>query len=68
MVTWKETHAVIIALHKAGFTGKDIDAGNITSKSVIYQIIKNFQGRRFNCYEEGFKEPKKSPANSRTVS
>ena len=25
MVTCKETHAVIIALHKKDFTGKDID-------------------------------------------
>ena len=43
MVTWKETCAVIIALHKKGFTGKDIAASEIAPKSTIYQIIKNFK-------------------------
>ena len=43
MVTCKETHAVIIALHKKGFTGKDIAASKIASKSTIYRIIKNFK-------------------------
>ena len=46
MVTCKETHAVIIALHKKGFTGKDNAASKI-------------QGERFNCCEEGFRAPKK---------
>ena len=32
MVTCKETHAVIIALHKKGFTGKDIAASKIAPK------------------------------------
>lgn len=32
MVTCKETLAVIIALHKKGFTGKDIDASKIAPK------------------------------------
>lgn len=41
MVTCKETHAVIVALHKKGFTGKDIAAGKIALASTIYQIIKN---------------------------
>ena len=40
MVTCKETHAVIIALHKKGFTGKDIAASKIVPKSTIYRIIK----------------------------
>ena len=43
MVTCKETRAVIIALHKKGFTGKDIAASKIAPKSTIYQIIKNFK-------------------------
>ena len=43
MVTCKETRAVIIALHKKGFTGKDIAASKIAPKSTIYWIIKNFK-------------------------
>ena len=43
MVTWKETCAVIIALHKKGFKGKDIAASKIAPKSTIYQIIKIFK-------------------------
>ena len=43
MVTCKETRAVIIALHKKGFTGKDIAAGKIAPKSTIYRTIKNFK-------------------------
>ena len=43
MVTCKETWAVIIALHKKGFTGKDIAASKIAPKSTIYRIIKNFK-------------------------
>jgi hypothetical protein len=43
MVTYKETRAVIIALHKKGFTGKDIAVSNIAPKSTIYRIIKNFK-------------------------
>ncbi|CDQ70072.1 unnamed protein product [Oncorhynchus mykiss] len=38
-----ETRAVIIALHKKGFTGKDIFASKIAPKSAIYRIIKNFK-------------------------
>uniref|UniRef100_A0AAZ3PEN4 Transposase Tc1-like domain-containing protein n=1 Tax=Oncorhynchus tshawytscha TaxID=74940 RepID=A0AAZ3PEN4_ONCTS len=41
MVTCKETRALIIALHKKGFTGKGIDASKIAPKSTIYWIIKN---------------------------
>ena len=43
MVTCKETRAVIIALNKKGFRGKDIAASTIAPKSTIYQIIKNFK-------------------------
>ena len=43
MVTCKETPAVIIALHKKGFTGKDIAASKIAPKSSIYQIIMNIR-------------------------
>ena len=43
MVTCKETRAVIIALYKKGFTGKDIAASKIAPKSTIYRIIKNFK-------------------------
>jgi hypothetical protein len=35
--------AVIIALHKKGFTGKDIAASKIAPKSNIYWIVKNFK-------------------------
>uniref|UniRef100_A0AAZ3SMF3 Transposase n=1 Tax=Oncorhynchus tshawytscha TaxID=74940 RepID=A0AAZ3SMF3_ONCTS len=38
-----ETRAVIIALHKKVFTGKDIAASKIAPKSTIYRIIKNFK-------------------------
>jgi hypothetical protein len=43
MVTCKVTSGDIIALHKKGFTGKDITASTIAPKSTIYQIIKNFK-------------------------
>jgi hypothetical protein len=42
-VTCKETRAVIMALHKKGFTGKDIAASKIAPKSTIYRIIKNIK-------------------------
>ena len=40
MLTCKETRAVIIALQKKGFTGKDNAASKIAPKSTIYRIIK----------------------------
>ena len=43
MVTCKETRAIIIALHKKGFIGKDIAASKIAPKSTIYRIIKKFK-------------------------
>jgi transposase len=52
MVTCRETRAVIIALHKKGFTGKDIAASKIAPKSTIYQItvVKKASGRpRKSC-------------------
>ena len=64
IVTCKETRAVIIALHKKGFTGKDIAASKIPPKSTIYRIIKNFK-------ESGSIVVKKAsgrPASARTVS
>uniref|UniRef100_A0AAZ3R706 Uncharacterized protein n=1 Tax=Oncorhynchus tshawytscha TaxID=74940 RepID=A0AAZ3R706_ONCTS len=57
MVTCKETSAVIIALHKKGFTGKEIAASKIAPKHLLDH--QELQGERFNCYEEGFREPKK---------
>ena len=39
MVTCKETRAVIIALHKKGFTGKDIAASKIAPKSPPVQSL-----------------------------
>ena len=35
MVTCKETHAIIIALHKKVFTSKDISASKIAPKTTI---------------------------------
>ncbi|KAG2458046.1 PLCD1 phosphodiesterase, partial [Polypterus senegalus] len=49
----------IIALHKKGFTGKDIAASKIAPESTIYRIIRNFKERVSNCCEEGFRVPKK---------
>ncbi|ROL53470.1 hypothetical protein DPX16_20009 [Anabarilius grahami] len=57
MVTCKETRAAIIALHKNGFTGKDIVATKIAPKSTIYRFIKNFK-ERGSC-KEGFRASKK---------
>ena len=67
MVTCKETRAVIIALHKKGFTGKDIAASKIAPQSTIYQIIKNFKesGSIIVKKASGVQE---SPASARTVS
>ena len=45
MVTCKKTLAVINALYRKGFTGKDIAASKIAPKSTIYRIIKNFKER-----------------------
>ena len=38
MVTCKETRAVIITLHKKGFTGKDIAASKIATKSTVVSL------------------------------
>ena len=58
MGTCKETRAVIIALHKKGFTGKDISASKIAH-------IKNFKEGGSTVVKKGTQE---SPASSRTVS
>ena len=60
MVTCKETHAVIIALHNKGFTGKDIAASKIAPKSTIYQIIKNFKERGSLVVKKASRRPRKS--------
>ena len=59
MVTCKETCAVIIALHKKGFIGKDIAASMIAPKIKHLSDHQELQGERFNCCEEGFRAPKK---------
>lgn len=41
IVTCMETRAIILALHKKGFTGKDIAA----SKSSVHQSINNLKER-----------------------
>uniref|UniRef100_A0A8K9UEY6 Transposase Tc1-like domain-containing protein n=1 Tax=Oncorhynchus mykiss TaxID=8022 RepID=A0A8K9UEY6_ONCMY len=60
MVTCKETRAVIIALHKKGFTGKDIAASKIAPKSTIYQIIKNFKESGSIVVKKASGRPRKS--------
>ena len=60
MVTCKETHAVIIALHKKGFTGKDIAASKIAPKSTIYRIIKNFKESGSIFVKKASGRPRKS--------
>ena len=60
MVTCKETRAVIITLHKKGFTGKDISASKIAHKSTIYRIIKNFQESRSIIVKKASERPRKS--------
>uniref|UniRef100_A0AAZ3RRK4 Transposase Tc1-like domain-containing protein n=1 Tax=Oncorhynchus tshawytscha TaxID=74940 RepID=A0AAZ3RRK4_ONCTS len=60
MVTFKETRAVIIALHKKGFTGKDIAASKIAPKSIIYRIIKNFKESGSIVVKKASGHPRKS--------
>ncbi|RXN38377.1 transposase-like protein [Labeo rohita] len=60
MVTCKETRAAIIALHKNGFTGKDIVATKIAPKLTIYRIIKNFKGRGSILVKKASGRPRKS--------
>ena len=60
MVTCKETRAVIIALHKKGFTGKDIAASKIAPKSTIYRIIKNFKESGSIVVKKASRSPRKS--------
>ena len=67
MVTGKETRAVIIALHKKAFPGKDIAASKIAPKSTIYRLIKNFKESDSIVMKKDSERPK-SPASARTVS
>ncbi|ROI62512.1 Interferon-induced GTP-binding protein MxA [Anabarilius grahami] len=60
MVTCKETRAAIIALHKNGFTGKDIVATKIAPKSTIYRFIKNFKERGSILVKKASGRPRKS--------
>uniref|UniRef100_A0A8C8GD47 Transposase Tc1-like domain-containing protein n=1 Tax=Oncorhynchus tshawytscha TaxID=74940 RepID=A0A8C8GD47_ONCTS len=60
MVTCKETRAVIIALRKKGFTGKDIAASQIAPKSTIYWIIKNFKESGSIVVKKASGRPRKS--------
>ena len=60
MVTCKETRAVIIALHKKGFTAKDIAASKIAPKSTIYRIIKNFKESGSIVVKKASRRPRKS--------
>src|SRR4029434_10958359 len=60
MVTCKEKRAVIIALHKKGFTGKDIAASKIAPKSTIYRIIKNFKESGSIVVKKASGRPRKS--------
>ena len=58
---------VIIALHKKGFTGKDIAASKIAPKSTIYRIVKNFKESGLSVVKK-VSGAQESPASSRTVS
>uniref|UniRef100_A0A8C7T280 Tc1-like transposase DDE domain-containing protein n=1 Tax=Oncorhynchus mykiss TaxID=8022 RepID=A0A8C7T280_ONCMY len=60
MVTCKETRAVLIALHKKGFTGKDIAASKIAPKSTIYRINKNFKKSCSIVVKKASGHPRKS--------
>uniref|UniRef100_A0A8C7SD41 Tc1-like transposase DDE domain-containing protein n=1 Tax=Oncorhynchus mykiss TaxID=8022 RepID=A0A8C7SD41_ONCMY len=60
MVTCKEMRAVVIALHKKGFTGKDIDTSKIAPKSTIYQITKNFKESGSIVVKKALGRPRKS--------
>uniref|UniRef100_A0A8C7FW17 Transposase Tc1-like domain-containing protein n=1 Tax=Oncorhynchus kisutch TaxID=8019 RepID=A0A8C7FW17_ONCKI len=60
MVTCKETRAFIIALHKKGFTGKDIAASKIAPKSTIYRIIKIFKESGSIVVKKASRHPRKS--------
>ena len=60
MATWKETRAIIIALHRKGFTGKDIAASKNAPKLTIYRIIKNFKERGSIVVKKASVRPRKS--------
>ena len=56
----KETRAIIIALHKKGFTGKDTAASKIAPKSTIYWIIRNFKESGSIVVKKASGPPRKS--------
>jgi transposase len=60
LVTCKETRAVI-ALHKKGFTGKDIAASKIAPKSTTYRLIKNFKESGSIGVKKASGPPRNSP-------
>ena len=60
MVNLQETHAFIIALHKKGFTGKDIAASKIDLGTTIYRIIKNIKESGSNVVKKASGRPRKS--------
>ena len=67
MVTCKKSRAVIIALHKKGFTGKDIAASKIAPKSTIYRIIKNFKESGSIVVKKASGRPRKSKRQNRLL-
>ena len=56
----RKTRAVIIALHKKGFTGKNIAASKIAPKTTIYRIIKNFKESGSIVVKKASWRPRKS--------
>ena len=66
MVICTETRAVINALHKKGFTGKDIAASKIAPQSTIYRINKSFKESGSIVVKKASGHPRKS--SSWTVS
>ena len=60
MVSCNETCAIIIALHKKGFTSKDIAASKIEPESTIYWIIKNFKESGSVVVKKASGRPRKS--------
>ena len=60
MVTCKVTRAVIIALRKKGFTGKDIAGSKIASKSTIHRITKNLKESDSIVVKKASGHPRKS--------
>jgi hypothetical protein len=64
MVAWKEIRAVIIALHKKGFT--DIAASKIAPNHLSDH--QELQGRAVQMLQRMLQGAQESPASARTVS